>query len=138
MIKLYGDYPARSVGKQLLLARRLVEAGARLVAVMYGGWDHHVRIKEAVSDGMPAFDHAFSGLIADLDQRGLLDSTLVMVTSEFGRTPKINENGGGAPWARGRFRVPGGGAGSPRASYPEPHGGGAGPGGGAGGGGGVP
>ena len=41
---------------------------------------------------MPAFDHAFAGLIADLDQRGLLDSTIVTVTSEFGRTPKINEN----------------------------------------------
>src|SRR5947208_6403584 len=68
MTKLYGDYPRRGVGRQLLLARRLVEVGARLVTVMYGGWDHHQRIKESVSDAMPAFDHAFSGLIADLDQ----------------------------------------------------------------------
>jgi proteasome assembly chaperone (PAC2) family protein len=76
-----------------MLARRLVEAGVRFVTVMYSGaqgWDNHVRIKDAVDQGMPAFDHAFAGLIADLDQRGLLDSTLVMVTSEFGRTPKIN------------------------------------------------
>ena len=49
---------------------------------------------------MPAFDHAFAGLITDLDQRGLLDSTLVMVTSEFGRTPKVNENAGRDHWAR--------------------------------------
>src|SRR5262249_23772083 len=107
--KLYGEYPRRSIGKQLLLARRLVEAGARLVTVMYGGWDHHQRIKESVTDALPAFDHAFSGLIADLDQRGMLDSTLVMVTSEFGRTPKINESGGRDHWARVYSQVLAGG-----------------------------
>ena len=107
MTKLYGEYNLRGrvlgIGRQLMLARRLVEAGVRLVTVMYGGtegWDNHQRIKEAVGDGMPAFDHAFAGLIADLDQRGLLDSTLVMVTSEFGRTPKINESAGRDHWAR--------------------------------------
>jgi len=86
-----------------MLARRLVEAGVRLVTVMYNGtdgWDNHLRIRDAVANGMPAFDHAFAGLIADLDQRGLLDSTLVMATSEFGRTPKINENAGRDHWAR--------------------------------------
>ena len=90
MTKLYGDYKNPrggrnlSIGRQLMLARRLVEAGVRLVTVMYNGtdgWDNHLRIKDAVANGMPAFDHAFAGLIADLDQRGLLDSTLVMVTS---------------------------------------------------------
>ncbi|HLH17538.1 MAG TPA: DUF1501 domain-containing protein [Bryobacteraceae bacterium] len=109
MTKLYGEYRnprgggVISVGRQLMLARRLVEAGVRLVTVMYNGtdgWDNHLRIKDAVANGMPAFDHAFAGLIADLDQRGLLDSTLVMVTSEFGRTPKINENAGRDHWAR--------------------------------------
>jgi hypothetical protein len=109
VLKLYGDYPRRSIGKQLLLARRLVGAGVRLVTVMYGGWDNHVRIKDAVSDGLPAFDHAFSGLISDLDQRGLLDSTLVMVTSEFGRTPKINETAGRDHWARVYSQVLAGG-----------------------------
>jgi hypothetical protein len=99
MTKLYGEYKM-GIGRQLMLARRLVEAGVRLVTVMYGGWDHHQRIKDAVNDGMPAFDHAFAGLITDLDQRGLLDSTLVMVTSEFGRTPKVNENAGRDHWAR--------------------------------------
>lgn len=112
--QLYGDGNGRrgSIGKQLLLARRLVEAGVRLVTVMYSGsqgWDNHVRIKEAVNEGMPAFDHAFAGLITDLDQRGLLDSTLVMVTSEFGRTPKVNENGGRDHWARCYSQVLAGG-----------------------------
>ncbi len=112
MVKLYGEYPRRSIGKQLLLARRLVEAGVRLVTVMYSGsqgWDNHTRIKDAVSEGLPAFDHAFSGLITDLDQRGLLDTTLVTVTSEFGRTPKVNENGGRDHWARCYSQVLAGG-----------------------------
>lgn len=119
MTKLYGDYKSPrggrplSIGRQLILARRLVEAGVRLVTVMYGGtdgWDNHLRIKDAVANGMPAFDHAFAGLISDLDQRGLLDSTLVMVTSEFGRTPKINENAGRDHWARVySYAVAGGG-----------------------------
>jgi len=112
MVKLYGEYPRRSIGKQLMLARRLVEAGVRLVTVMYNGsqgWDNHVRIKDAVSEGLPAFDHAFSGLITDLDQRGLLDTTLVTVTSEFGRTPKVNENGGRDHWARAYSQVIAGG-----------------------------
>ena len=118
MTRLYGDYknPRNgqpiSISRQLMLARRLVEAGVRLVTVMYSGtegWDNHVRVKEAVSNGMPAFDHAFAGLIQDLDQRGLLQSTLVMVTSEFGRTPKINENAGRDHWARVYSQVLAGG-----------------------------
>jgi hypothetical protein len=109
MTKLYGEYKSPhggnmiGVARQFMLARRLVEAGVRLVTVMYGGtdgWDNHQRIREAVSNGMPAFDHAFAGLITDLDQRGLLDSTLVLVTSEFGRTPKVNEGAGRDHWAR--------------------------------------
>jgi hypothetical protein len=109
MTKLYGDYrnPRNgqpfSISRQLMLARRLVEAGVRFVTVQFSGsdgWDNHVGIKEAVANGMPAFDHAFAGLITDLEQRGLLDSTLVMVTTEFGRTPKINETAGRDHWAR--------------------------------------
>ena len=118
MTKLYGEYKnprggqILSIGRQLMLARRLVEAGVRLVTVMYNGtdgWDSHMRIQEAVSNGMPAFDHAFAGLIADLDQRGLLDSTLVMVTSEFGRSPKMNETAGRDHWARVYSQVLAGG-----------------------------
>ena len=118
MKAVYGEYknPRNnqlfSIGRQLMLARRLIEAGVRFVTVMYTGsegWDNHLRIKDAVANGMPAFDHAFAGLITDLDQRGLLDSTLVMVVSEFGRTPKVNENAGRDHWARVYSQVLAGG-----------------------------
>jgi hypothetical protein len=89
-----------AVGERLLLARRLVEAGVRFVSVNYGSWDSHVDIKGTCTEHMPALDHAISGLITDLDQRGLLDSTLVMVTTEFGRTPKVNQSNGRDHWAR--------------------------------------
>ncbi len=78
MTKLYGEYknPRNgqpfSISRQLMLARRLVESGVRFVTVQFSGsegWDNHNRIKEAVGNGLPAFDHAFAGLIADLDQR---------------------------------------------------------------------
>ena len=94
-----GKYSTKSpvkrlgVGERLMFARRLVEAGTRFVSVTYEGagtWDNHARIKEHFVEAMPAFDHALAGLITDLDQRGLLDSTLVMVMTEFGRTPKVN------------------------------------------------
>lgn len=87
----YGRNPA---GQRLLMARRLVESGVRFVSVNYGGWDHHDNIKDQMAGNVPAFDQAYARLITDLDERGLLDSTLVMVSSEFGRTPKINATGG--------------------------------------------
>jgi hypothetical protein len=86
-----------TVAERLILARRLVEAGARFVTVQYegdNGWDTHTRISDYFNDAMPAFDHALSGLILDLEQRGLLDSTLVLVMTEFGRTPKVNGTAG--------------------------------------------
>ncbi|WP_395741582.1 DUF1501 domain-containing protein [Prosthecobacter sp.] len=89
-----------AVGERLLLARRLVESGVRFVSVNYGSWDSHVDIKGTCTEFMPALDHAISGLITDLDQRGMLDSTLVMVTTEFGRTPKVNMSNGRDHWAR--------------------------------------
>ena len=64
------------------------EAGARFVTVNFGGWDDHTQIREAYQKRMPAFDNALATLISDLDERGLLDETLVWVASEFGRTPK--------------------------------------------------
>jgi uncharacterized protein (DUF1501 family) len=60
----------------------------------YGGWDQHDNIKHGVSSQMPAFDQAFAALIRDLEGRGMLDSTLVLVTTEFGRSPKVNGTGG--------------------------------------------
>jgi uncharacterized protein (DUF1501 family) len=72
----------------------LVEAGVRFVSLTYGGWDHHDNIRNGVSNQMPTFDQAYASLIRDLSQRGMLDSTLVLLTTEFGRTPKINKTAG--------------------------------------------
>jgi uncharacterized protein (DUF1501 family) len=92
--KLREEYGLNEAGQRLLLARRLVEAGARFVSLTYGGWDHHDNIRGGITGQMPAFDQAFAALIRDLDRRGLLEATLVMVTTEFGRTPKINNTAG--------------------------------------------
>ena len=92
--KLREDYGMNTAGQRMLLARRLVEAGVRFVSLSYGGWDHHDNIKNAITNQMPSFDKAFAMLVRDLAQRGMLDDTLVMVTTEFGRTPKINGTAG--------------------------------------------
>jgi hypothetical protein len=93
-------YGMNTPGQRMLLARRLVEAGTRFVSLTAGGWDHHDNIKNGIQGQMPPVDQAIAALISDLDERGLLDSTLVMVTSEFGRTPKINGTGGRDHWPR--------------------------------------
>jgi hypothetical protein len=90
----------KGLAQNLILARRLVEAGTRFVTMSYGGWDSHVDLTKNCLDQMPALDAGIAGLIADLDQRGMLDSTIVWVTSEFGRTPKINATSGRDHWAR--------------------------------------
>lgn len=92
--KLRDEYGRNQAGQRLLLARRLVESGVRLVTVTYGGWDHHSDIKNGFKNNAPNFDVAYARLIQDLDDRGMLDRTLVMVSSEFGRTPKINSTNG--------------------------------------------
>jgi hypothetical protein len=84
----------KGLAERLIVARRLVESGVRFVTVTYGAWDCHVDVRSNTLDQMPALDHAIAGLVADLDQRGLLDSTIFWVTSEFGRTPKVNRDGG--------------------------------------------
>ena len=81
--------------QRLLLARRLVEAGVRLVTVDCRWWDTHVKGYETMRDGfLPRWDQAYSALIEDLDDRGLLESTFVLAWGEFGRTPKVNSTGG--------------------------------------------
>jgi Protein of unknown function (DUF1501) len=81
--------------QRVLLARRLVEAGVRLVTVDLRWWDTHVKGFESLRDGfLPRFDRAYSALIEDLDQRGLLASTLVLAWGEFGRTPRVNADAG--------------------------------------------
>jgi hypothetical protein len=93
-------YGRNAAGQRMLLARRLVEAGVRFVSLTYGGWDHHDNIKKANGQQMPNFDKAYAALIRDLDERGLLDSTLVVVNTEFGRTPKINGTAGRDHWPK--------------------------------------
>jgi hypothetical protein len=93
----YGRNPA---GQRMLMARRLVEAGVRFVVLQYGGWDYHTQIFPQMRAQMPAFDQGYAALIRDLDRRGLLDRTLVMVSSEFGRTPKVNKDAGRDHWPK--------------------------------------
>ena len=81
--------------QRVLLARRLVEAGVRLVTVDVRWWDTHVKGYETMRDGfLPRWDRAYTALIEDLDQRGMLDSTMVIAWGEFGRTPRVNATGG--------------------------------------------
>ena len=93
-------YGKNEAGMRFLMCRRLVEAGVRFVSTTYGGWDHHTNIRDSFKAQMPPFDKAFAALITDLEMRGLLNSTLVMVTSEFGRTPKINKDQGRDHWPK--------------------------------------
>jgi Protein of unknown function (DUF1501) len=96
-----GPIAFRNAGAaRFLIARRLIEAGARFVTLTFGAWDTHAYHYKGIEIQMPVLDHALSGLITDLDQRGLLDSTLVLVNSEFGRTPKVNAGGGRDHWPR--------------------------------------
>jgi uncharacterized protein (DUF1501 family) len=98
--KLRDAYGRNAAGQRMIMARRLVEAGVRLVSLTFGGWDMHSGIKGGIQGQLPQFDQAFAMLITDLAQRGLLDSTLVMVSSEFGRTPKINATAGRDHWPK--------------------------------------
>jgi hypothetical protein len=94
------EYGRNAAGQRMLLARRLVGAGVRYVSLTYGGWDMHNGIKGGMAGQLPEFDKAFATLIRDLDRTGLLDSTLVMISSEFGRTPKINATAGRDHWPK--------------------------------------
>jgi hypothetical protein len=98
--KVRDEYGRNTAGARLLLCRRLVEAGVRFVTTTYGGWDMHNNIAAGIRSQVPALDQAFATLIRDLERRGLLDSTLVCIASEFGRTPKINGNAGRDHWPK--------------------------------------
>ncbi len=106
---LRDSYGKTRFGQSLLLSRRLVEAGVRLVQVNWtrqegnplngGSWDTHVKHNEAMKDYlMPAVDQSFAALMDDMSQRGLLEDTLVLWMAEFGRTPRFNGNGGRDHW----------------------------------------
>ncbi|MFC1758065.1 DUF1501 domain-containing protein [Planctomycetota bacterium] len=102
IIDLYGDSPQN---RQLLLARRLVERGVRFVQTWHGSmqpWDSHSNIKETHRKVADECDQGLAALIIDLKQRGLLDETLILCTGEFGRTPSVEMNQGGAGSELGR------------------------------------
>ena len=90
-------YGSSEPGKQLLIARRLVERGVRVVQVWHDGWDHHQDLEERLSKKAGEIDQPLAALLADLKQRGLLDSTLVIWGGEFGRKPTKDKNNGDKP-----------------------------------------
>jgi Protein of unknown function (DUF1501) len=113
----YGRHPW---GQSTLLARRLAEAGCTFSTVHLGGWDHHWDLKKSYETLLPIVDSLVSALFIDLDDRGLLNETLVMLCGEFGRTPKMNNGGNGGPagsmgtpgrdhWGNAMFCLMGGG-----------------------------
>ncbi len=94
-------YGYSSLGQCALLARRLVEAGCRFVGVDHGSWDTHFRCFPSLERGLiPHADQAFSALVIDLHERGLLDTTLVVMMGEMGRTPRINNQAGRDHWSQ--------------------------------------
>jgi len=97
--KVRERYGRTDVGQRFLLARRLVEAGVSWVTVNWGGWDTHSELEKMYrGDALNTLDQGVSALLTDLDERGLLATTLVLVLGEFGRTPKINPGGGRDHW----------------------------------------
>ena len=98
--KLRDKYGRNQAGARMLLARRLVESGVRFVTLTYGAWDHHDKIHNGMNKMVPSFDQAYAALIEDLKERGMLEETLVCVTSEFGRSPKINAYAGRDHWPK--------------------------------------
>ncbi len=108
--KNYGDGAPRNP-EHFLLARRLVEAGARVVTLNFGRWDFHSQnFSEAKNTHLPIFDRALSALIEDLHDRGLSDDVAVVAWGEFGRTPQINKDAGRDHWPQvGGGLIAGGG-----------------------------
>lgn len=104
--KLREGYGRNKFGQSCLLARRLIEAGVRFVTVTDGGWDTHAdNFKSLKNSRIPPVDKALPQLLADLEQRGLLASTLVCWFTDFGRTPKINSASGRDHWASTGFAI---------------------------------
>jgi hypothetical protein len=105
-------YGRTRIGQSCLVARRLIEAGVPFVTVDDDVWDHHGTIFPALRQRLPELDASFSSLLGDLAERGLLDSTLVLLLTDFGRTPTINKGAGRDHWP-GVFSILAAGAGIP-------------------------
>jgi hypothetical protein len=90
-------YGRHTWGQSTLLARRLVEAGATFVTVHLGGWDHHWSLQSGMENNLPIVDTLLTALFRDLHERGLLETTLVVLCGEFSRTPRMNNGGNGGP-----------------------------------------
>jgi uncharacterized protein (DUF1501 family) len=86
--------------RNFLMARRLIEAGVRCVAMTWGGWDTHAMNFKSLRDQLPALDVGISALITDLVDRGMLDDVSIVLWGEFGRTPIINKDAGRDHWPR--------------------------------------
>jgi uncharacterized protein (DUF1501 family) len=93
------DRYGKGLGEQMLQARRLCEAGCGFVTISHGGWDMHSNIKTEMDNRGPEIDRAVSALVEDLHLRGQLENVLLVVSGEFGRTPKINGSAGRDHWA---------------------------------------
>jgi uncharacterized protein (DUF1501 family) len=107
-------YGRNDFGQRLLLCRRLVEVGVSFVTCYSGGWDHHTNIFTAYKGNqVGGLDQGIAALIQDLDQRGLLESTMVFCLGEFGRTPKVNKDAGRDHWPHA-MSILAAGAGIPR------------------------
>jgi hypothetical protein len=107
-------YGQTQIGQCALLARRLVESGCRFVGVDAPGWDVHFNCFPSLkTDLIPYADRAFSALVTDLDQRGLLDETLVVMMGEMGRTPRVNAQAGRDHWSMAQTIIFAGGGTKP-------------------------
>jgi len=93
------DRYGRGLGQQLLTARRLCESGCGFVTINYGGWDMHGNIKQGMEQRSPELDHAVAALVEDINQRGMENNLLLVISGEFGRTPKVNGGAGRDHWA---------------------------------------
>lgn len=98
--KLRDEYGRNTLGQSCLMARRLVEAGVRCVTIDHSNWDTHDANARVLRNQLPMLDDAVATLFRDLSDRGMLRSTMVVVTGEFGRTPRINANGGRDHWSK--------------------------------------
>jgi hypothetical protein len=96
--KVRERYGRNTFGQSCLLGRRLIERGVRFVTVNYGGWDHHAKIFDSLTKKLPDMDRGLSALLEDMDTRGLLADTLVLMYGEFGRSPKVNKDAGRDHW----------------------------------------